>query len=191
MYHKKPITQPLSIGGENREAESNGDFRGVKKQPREKSATNEMLVLAAREAQIGMRKGEGGPFGAVIARGGEVIARAHNRVLVSRDPTAHAEICAIRKAARKLRTFDLSGYQLYSSCEPCPMCLGAILWARLDCVIYGSTQSHAAIAGFDDANFYEFLAGKNRSFLKAEYVKNAACEAPFQAWIAKADKTRY
>ena len=100
----------------------------------------------------------GGPFGAVIARNGEIVATGTNRVTANMDPTAHAEVSAIRAAAAKLGTFDLSGCEIYTSCEPCPMCLGAIYWARLDRIYYGNNQHDAAAIGFDDAFIYEELA---------------------------------
>jgi guanine deaminase len=104
-----------------------------------------------------VRSGSGGPFGAVIAKGGRVIAEGANRVTLSNDPTAHAEIVAIREACRVLRNFELAGCELYTSCEPCPMCLGAIYWARPARVFYAGAAADAAAAGFDDAMIYEEL----------------------------------
>ena len=112
---------------------------------------------AIRLASANVENG-GGPFGAVIARGGEIIATGVNRVTANCDPTAHAEVSAIRAAAQKLGTFNLSGCDIYSSCEPCPMCLGAIYWARLDRLFYGNTKADAARIGFDDAFIYKELA---------------------------------
>src|SRR5690348_6993442 len=107
-----------------------------------------------------MAAGCGGPFGAIIARGGEVIASGWNQVTSANDPTAHAEIVAIREACRTLDSFSLTGCEIYTSCEPCPMCLGAIYWARLDRVYYANTRADAAAIGFDDARIYqEFQAG--------------------------------
>lgn len=106
---------------------------------------------ALRLAREGMRRGDGGPFGAVIVRDGHVIGRGWNRVLSSCDPTAHAEIEAIRDASGRLGTHDLSGCEIYSSCEPCPMCLSAIHWARLDAIHQACTGEDAASLGFDDA----------------------------------------
>ncbi|GHA61362.1 tRNA-specific adenosine deaminase [Pontibacter akesuensis] len=102
-----------------------------------------------------MQQGFGGPFGAVVVRQGEIISKGFNQVLSSNDPTAHAEVDAIRKAAKKLGTHDLSDCELYTSCEPCPMCLGAIYWARLRKVCYGNTHDDAAQIGFDDAFIYK------------------------------------
>ena len=101
---------------------------------------------------------DGGPFGAVIVKDGKIIARGANRVTASVDPTAHAEVNAIREAARVLGTFDLSGCEIYTSCEPCPMCLGAIYWAHLDKVYYGNTKADAKEIGFDDSFIYDELA---------------------------------
>lgn len=104
-----------------------------------------------------MKEGKGGPFGAVIVNDGEIIARGFNQVTSSNDPTAHAEVDAIRKACQVLGTFQLTGCDLYTSCEPCPMCLGAIYWSRPDRVFYGNTKEDAAAIGFDDAFIYEEL----------------------------------
>ena len=112
-------------------------------------------IALARQA---VEQGTGGPFGALVVKNGQVIARGQNRVLSSGDPTAHAEVEAIRAAAAELGTHDLAGCELIASCEPCPMCLGAILWARLDAVRYGATREDAAAIGFDDAEFYDQLA---------------------------------
>ena len=112
-------------------------------------------MLAAIDAAIeNVHKG-GGPFGAVIAKGGEIISVGVNRVTPNNDPTAHAEVCAIRTACLKLGTFNLSGCEIFTSCEPCPMCLGAIYWARLDKIYYGCNKIDAAVAGFDDSFIYK------------------------------------
>lgn len=134
----------------------------------------------------------GGPFGAVIARGGEIIATGVNRVTANCDPTAHAEVSAIRAAAQKLGTFNLSGCDIYSSCEPCPMCLGAIYWARLDHLFYGNTKADAARIGFDDAFIYKELAlPLSERTLRAEQLLGKEALATFEAWEQKTDKTPY
>lgn len=134
----------------------------------------------------------GGPFGAVIARGGEIIATGVNRVTANCDPTAHAEVSAIRAAAQKLGTFNLSGCDIYSSCEPCPMCLGAIYWARLDHLFYGNTKADAARIGFDDAFIYKELAlPLSERTLRAEQLLGKEAIATFEAWEQKTDKTPY
>ena len=120
--------------------------------------TNDQLMREAIRLSIENVANGGGPFGAVIARGGEIIATGVNRVTASNDPTAHAEVSAIRRAARVLGTFNLSGCEIFTSCEPCPMCLGAIYWARLDRIYYANTKADAAAAGFDDSFIYDELA---------------------------------
>ena len=134
----------------------------------------------------------GGPFGAVVARGGEIVAEGVNRVTAQCDPTAHAEVAAIRAAARKLGTFDLSGCDIYASCEPCPMCLGAIYWARLDRLFYAATKDDAARAGFDDAFIYRELAlDPARRRLATTRLPDDEALATFRAWEEKADRHPY
>ena len=146
---------------------------------------------AIRLASANVENG-GGPFGAVIARGGEIIATGVNRVTANCDPTAHAEVSAIRAAAQKLGTFNLSGCDIYSSCEPCPMCLGAIYWARLDRLFYGNTKADAARIGFDDAFIYKELAlPLSERTLREEQLLGKEAIATFEAWEQKTDKTPY
>ena len=146
---------------------------------------------AIRFASANVENG-GGPFGAVIARGGEIIATGVNRVTANCDPTAHAEVSAIRAAAQKLGTFNLSGCDIYSSCEPCPMCLGAIYWARLDRLFYGNTKADAARIGFDDAFIYKELAlPLSERSLRAVQLLGKEAIATFEAWEQKTDKTPY
>ena len=118
------------------------------------------LKRAIQLAEEGMDKGQGGPFGAVIVKDGEIIAEANNKVTASNDPTAHAEVVAIRKACEKLQDFQLENCILYTSCEPCPMCLGAIYWARPKKVYYALTREDAAKIGFDDQFIYDEIALK-------------------------------
>ena len=134
----------------------------------------------------------GGPFGAVIVKDGEIIAGCHNRVTLDNDPTAHAEVNTIRTACKKLGTFDLSGCTIYTSCEPCPMCLGAIYWARLDRIYYGATRAEAATAGFADDFIYEELAKKfpDRS-LRIDQMLHAEAQEPFRLWHDKEDRIDY
>ncbi|MGN1241325.1 MAG: nucleoside deaminase [Alloprevotella sp.] len=151
----------------------------------------ELMREAIRLASANVENG-GGPFGAVIARGGEIIATGVNRVTANCDPTAHAEVSAIRAAAQKLGTFNLSGCDIYSSCEPCPMCLGAIYWARLDRLFYGNTKADAARIGFDDAFIYKELAlPLPERTLRAEQLLGKEAIATFEAWEQKTDKTPY
>jgi tRNA(Arg) A34 adenosine deaminase TadA len=139
-----------------------------------------------------MRAGLGGPFGAIIARNGEIIAEGFNQVTSDNDPTAHAEVVAIRAACRRLDSFSLQGCEMYTSCEPCPMCLGAIYWARLDRVYYANTRSDAAAIGFDDDHIYrEFdkpIDGRAVPFIQ---LGSAEARRIFQEWLEKPDKIPY
>jgi guanine deaminase len=139
-----------------------------------------------------MRAGFGGPFGAVIARDGEIVAEGFNQVTSNHDPTAHAEVVAIREACRKLGSFSLQGCEMYTSCEPCPMCLGAIYWARLDRVYYANTRTDAAAIGFDDDHIYRELdrAIDDRA---VPFIRLDSDEARriFQEWLEKPDKIPY
>ena len=156
---------------------------------------NEMQTFmreAIRLSEDKMRQGYGGPFGAVVVRNGEIVARGFNNVLISKDPTAHAEVDAIRKASEALDTFDLSDCELYTSCEPCPMCLGAIYWARFRKVYYGNTRQDAANIGFDDALIYEEI-GKPLAERKIPMQQLLPGEARkvFEAWEQNADRKNY
>ncbi|MFO7828609.1 MAG: nucleoside deaminase [Bacteroidales bacterium] len=135
---------------------------------------------------------DGGPFGAVIVKDGEIIAKGVNRVTANNDPTAHAEINAIREAAQKLGTFDLTGCEIYSSCEPCPMCLGAIYWAHLDKVYFGNTKKDAKEIDFDDSFIYEELdqPAEKRKIPTIQILRNEAMQA-FEKWSNKDDKVEY
>ena len=153
---------------------------------------NRFMQQAIEESLQGMRSGDGGPFGAVITQNGEIIASAHNEVLKTNDPTAHAEIAAIRRAAEKLGRFDLSDCEIYSSCEPCPMCLSAIYWAKISMLHYGNTAKDAADAGFDDQFIYDAIRGNvanKRITILAEDRED--CKIAFDEWNAKIDKTTY
>ena len=139
-----------------------------------------------------MEAGEGGPFGAVVVKDGQVVAEGWNRVTSSHDPTAHAEVTAIREACARLGTFELRGCEIYTSCEPCPMCLSAIYWARLDRIWYANGQADAAAIQFDDAWLYREVALPlaERSLPLTQLLRDEALEV-FQAWDAKVDKIRY
>lgn len=150
------------------------------------------MAEAIRLAVANVREGGGGPFAALVVRGGEVIARGANRVVASRDPTAHAEIVAIREACGVLGTHQLEGCEVYASCEPCPMCLGAIYWARPDRLYYGATKADAASAGFDDAFIYEEAArpaGERR--LPTHRLETAEARLPFEEWDRSTQKVPY
>lgn len=147
----------------------------------------EALDLAVQNVQDG-----GGPFGAVVVSDGEIIARGANRVTSEHDPTAHAEVVAIRRACTVVGDFELTGCTLYSSCEPCPMCLGAIYWARLDRVVYAATREDAARAGFDDDHIYrEIEKPPSRRTVPMEQVAGDAAQRPFDAWEAFEERTEY
>lgn len=134
----------------------------------------------------------GGPFGAVIVKEGVVVATGVNRVTANNDPTAHAEVNAIREACTKLGTFDLSGCVLYTSCEPCPMCLGAIYWAHLDKIYYGANQHDAAEVNFDDSFIYRELELEPAKRHKpVENILHDEALAPFNSWREKSDKVEY
>jgi tRNA(Arg) A34 adenosine deaminase TadA len=139
-----------------------------------------------------MRSGKGGPFGAVIVKDGEIIAEGFNQVTSANDPTAHAEVTAIRAACAKLGRFDLKGCEIYTSCEPCPMCLAAIYWARLDRIIYANDRDQAAATGFDDEFLYREIPKPiaERSIPTERFMAQEASVA-FDEWATKADKIRY
>jgi tRNA(Arg) A34 adenosine deaminase TadA len=150
------------------------------------------LMRKAIELSIENIKNGGGPFGAVIAKDGEIIATGTNRVTADNDPTAHAEVNAIRKACQTLKTFDLSGCTIYTSCEPCPMCLAAIYWAHIDKIYYGNNKKDAADIGFDDSYIYDELdlPVEKRTKLMNELLPEEAIKA-FQLWANTEDKTEY
>ena len=134
----------------------------------------------------------GGPFGAVIVRDGEIIAEGSNGVTILNDPTAHAEVSAIRQACKKLNSFDLTGCEIYTSCEPCPMCLGAIYWAHIDKIYYANDRKDAANIGFDDELIYQEMEVQPQYRKKpSEILLNNEAIKVFQQWTEKTDKTRY
>ena len=154
--------------------------------------TKEELMHRAIELSKNSVKTGGGPFGAVIAKDGIIIAEASNSVTIDLDPTAHAEVNCIRQATRKLKTFNLEGCEIYTSCEPCPMCLGAIYWAHLDKVYYGNTKADAKEIGFDDSFIYDELALplEKRHLNVVPMMRGEAIKA-FEKWENKSDKIEY
>lgn len=153
---------------------------------------NKYMQLAIDLAKENVKKGFGGPFGAVIVKNGEVIAQAANSVTSTNDPTAHAEVNVIRQACKKLNTFNLSGCEIYASCEPCPMCLSAIYWARIDKVYVAATKKDAADAGFDDEFIYKELdLPENKRQLRTSELLMEEGQKPFIEWKQKADKITY
>src|SRR5882672_3675015 len=143
-------------------------------------------------AESGMRSGRGGPFGCVVVRKGEIVGRGHNRVTSTNDPTAHAEVVAIRDACANLETFQLADCELYTSCEPCPMCLSAIYWARIPKIFYGNTRADAAAIGFDDDFIYQQvpLPPEQRTVKMQLFMRDEA-QGAFKEWAKKPDKVRY
>jgi guanine deaminase len=153
----------------------------------DQSFLNQAIELAVDNVRRG-----GGPFAALVVRGGVVIATGCNQVTRSNDPTAHAEIVAIREACRVLGSFQLEGCDLYSSCEPCPMCLGAIYWARPAHVFFAASAEDAAAAGFDDAFIYrEIQIPPSERTIPMLHIIDGHFARPFEAWVNKSDKTAY
>ena len=143
-------------------------------------------------AENGMKAGHGGPFGCVVVKNGKVISEGYNEVLLNNDPTSHAEMVAIRKACKKLNSFQLTGCDIYASCEPCPMCLGAIYWARPERVFFAATRQDAARIGFDDEFIYEELQiDPDSRSIPMLYTNNKKALELFKKWAEKEDKTEY
>jgi len=158
----------------------------------DKSVDEHYLREAIALARAGMERGDGGPFGCVIVKDGRVIGRGNNRVTSSNDPTAHAEVVAIREACAALGTFQLAGATLYTSCEPCPMCLGAIYWARPDRIVFAGDRQDAADAGFDDSLIYDELPQPPaQRRIRTEQALRAEAQEVFARWKEKADRTPY
>ena len=154
--------------------------------------TKEELMRRAIELSINSVRNGGGPFGAVIARNGEIVAEGSNKVTIDNDPTAHAEVSTIRMACKKLDSFDLSGCEIYTSCEPCPMCLGAIYWAHLDQIYYANDRKDAANIGFDDDFIYQEIEVQPQYRKKpSEILLQSEAIKAFDLWRDKDDKTEY
>jgi len=153
---------------------------------------NDFMTKAIELSAERMRAGEGGPFGAVIVKDGRVVSEGHNRVTSSNDPTAHAEVVAIREACTALDNFSLEGCVIYTSCEPCPMCLSAIYWARLDAVYYANTRKDAANIGFDDDHIYdEIPKDVAERAIPMVHLELQLARDVFEEWRAKPDKVMY
>ena len=152
----------------------------------------EFMSEAVKSALEGMQNNDGGPFGCVIVKDGEIIGKGNNKVTSTNDPTAHAEVTAIRDACKNIGSFQLDGCIIYTSCEPCPMCLGAIYWARPDKVYYGSNQVDAANIGFDDEFIYkEIPLPYEKRSIPFEQIGREIALKPFQKWLDKDDKIEY
>jgi guanine deaminase len=150
------------------------------------------MRAAIELADEGLRGVRGGPFGCVVVRRGEIVGRGNNRVTSTNDPTAHAEVSAIRDACAKLQTFQLTDCELYTSCEPCPMCLAAIYWARIPTVYYGNTRQDAAAIGFDDDFIYRQVAlPPEQRAIRMQPLLREAAQHSFKEWVALENKVRY
>ncbi|MCL1831279.1 MAG: nucleoside deaminase [Oscillospiraceae bacterium] len=156
---------------------------------------HDYMAIAIQEAMSGIEQGHGGPFGAVIVRAsdGGIVAQEHNRVLQTNDPTMHAEVAAIRAATAALGRFSLHDCTIYSTCMPCPMCLGAIMWAKIPTLYYGATAADAAAIGFDDDYIYSFIRegmpdGEKLSLVSRD---NERCMDVFRAWQSRQNKSMY
>lgn len=150
------------------------------------------MKQAAEESMIGMTAGDGGPFGAVIVKDGKVIASGHNMVIKTNDPTAHAEVTVIREASKLLKRFDLSDCEIYSSCEPCPMCLGAIHWAKMKKLYFGCSRKDAEDIGFDDKFIYDVIQGiATKEQVETVQVERDVCMPAFEKWKELENKTQY
>lgn len=158
---------------------------------KQESDHNQFMRKAIKLAEKSVEKG-GGPFGAVIVRNGTVIAQGNNCVTLNNDPTAHGEVTAIRKACKKLGTFDLSGCIIYTSCEPCPMCLSAIYWARIETIYYGCTKDDAKDIGFDDSFIYQQISLKPaKRTISAKQILHSEALTSFKMWSEKEDRVNY
>lgn len=181
--HHKTVTGWTGFSGTIRTVCAEGAIGGM---------NNSFMQEAIRRAVENVRTGRGGPFGAIVVKEGGVIATGTNLVTSANDPTAHAEVTAIREACRALGAFQLTGCDIYTSCEPCPMCLGAIYWARPDRVYFAATARDAADAGFDDSFIYEELKGPHsKRRIPFEPMMREAGLEPFREWMQKNDRIKY
>ncbi|KAI6175935.1 putative guanine deaminase [Aphelenchoides bicaudatus] len=151
------------------------------------------MNAAIKEACLGVGSNDGGPFGAVVVRDGEILASGHNLVISTNDPTAHAEVSAIRNACKKLNNFNLEGCILYTSCYPCPMCMGAVLWSGIKEVYYAATSEDAESVGFGDKIYHDFVKApeKGAEMCKYTMIQLPNKLQPFQQWAEKVDKVPY
>ena len=159
--------------------------RGTRRMP-------DFMHIACEEALQGVANGDGGPFGAVVVKDGKAIASAHNMVLAANDSTAHAEIVAIRKAEQALGTYDLSGCEMYATSYPCPMCLGAVMWARIGRVTYQYAPEEAAKMGFDDQAFHRAFASADFArFIEIRASAEPGCAGLFERWLTSDHRRQY
>ncbi|MFP4567546.1 MAG: nucleoside deaminase [Candidatus Woesearchaeota archaeon] len=151
----------------------------------------EYMQKAISEAKKGVCKNHGGPFGSIIILNNEIIAKAHNEVIKTKDSTAHAEIVAIRRASKKLGTHNLQGCEIYTTSKPCPMCLAAIMWAGIEKIIYGTNSKDVEKIGFKDHYIYEIIKGKQIKKLKEKQIMRTECLKVLNEWNCKTDKQQY
>ena len=155
---------------------------------REEKFMREAILLS----EEGVQNNEGGPFGCVVVKDDKIIGRGNNKVTSTNDPTAHAEVIAIREACKTLGTFQLDGCEIYTSCEPCPMCLGAIYWSRAGIIYYANTREDAAKIGFDDSMIYdEINADIKKRKIPVINIGRQTAQKIFKEWVEKKDKTKY
>ncbi len=153
---------------------------------------NKFMSEAIEEAFVAIRKGEGGPFGAVIVKDGKILVKAHNEVIKTNDPTMHAEVNAIRKATKLLGRFDLSDCEIYSSCEPCPMCFAAIHWAKMKKLYFAADRVDAARIDFDDQYIYDVINKvANKQQVEVEVIDHIEGQGPIEEWANMTEKTQY
>ena len=152
---------------------------------------NKFMQIANELARENIVTGNGGPFGAVILKNGEIVGKGNNHVLESNDPTAHAEIMAIREASKNLNSYDLSGCELYTSCYPCPMCLSATIWANIKQVYYGNTKEDAESIGFRDDYIYNFIKNQTKDVLELNQIDRDETIKVFDEFNNKSDKIIY
>ena len=152
----------------------------------------ECMQIAIEEARKGIYAGHGGPFGSVVVKDGKIVGRGHNMVVKNNDPTCHGEVAAIRDACKNLKTFNLKGAKIYTTSEPCPMCLGAVLWANIDKIYYGCTIQENDMIGFRDEKFYDFLSISTENLKnKMKQLNHEECLELFKEYIAIKDKVNY
>lgn len=157
----------------------------------EQKEKNKFMTISSELAKSGVTKGAGGPFGSVVVKDGVVVGYGHNTVVQDNDPTAHGEVNAIRDACKNLNTFDLSGCELYTTSEPCPMCLSAIMWSNIKKVYYGCTIKDAEEIGFRDVFIYDWLKERDPKVLNLQQTNQSQCLEVFELWKNKQDKTKY
>lgn len=157
-----------------------------------KKEKNKFMLEAIGLAQSNVENNNGGPFGAVVVKNGKIVGKGNNQVTSSNDPTAHAEVVAIREASKNLGNFNLEGCEIYASCEPCPMCLGAIYWARINKIYYAGSQNDAAKANFDDSFIYnEISLRKEKRNIPSEQIMQDKAQEVFEHWIKSEKKIPY